>query len=92
MITEGLTAALILLSPPLGVSRGLAVSGAGFLALALGATVLFSVPMHDRLNSGFERSAHRRLVATNWIRTFAWSGHGIVALMMVNRVFELRHF
>ena len=34
------------------------------------------IPLHDRLASGFDADVHRRLVATNWWRTAAWSIRG----------------
>lgn len=34
------------------------------------------IPLHDRLANGFDADVHRRLVATNWWRTAAWSVRG----------------
>lgn len=34
------------------------------------------IPLHDRLAKGFDADVHRRLVATNWWRTTAWSIRG----------------
>ena len=34
------------------------------------------IPLHDRLANGFDADVHRRLVATNWWRTAAWSIRG----------------
>jgi hypothetical protein len=36
-------------------------------------TALLSVPRHEALRHGFDASAHGALVATNWIRTAAWT-------------------
>ena len=36
-------------------------------------TFLLQVPSHNRLKYGKDRVLIRRLVATNWIRTVAWS-------------------
>ena len=36
-------------------------------------TFLLQVPIHNRLKSGKKEVFIRRLVATNWIRTIAWS-------------------
>lgn len=55
--------------------------GALLLLLIWGATAAFSVPAHGRLESGFEPRAHARLVATNWIRTAAWTLRGGLALV-----------
>lgn len=51
----------------------MAVSGLVLVGLIWLSTAALQVPMHRRLASGFDAEAHRRLVATNWIRTAAWS-------------------
>ncbi|HEX2205610.1 MAG TPA: hypothetical protein VHG91_20025 [Longimicrobium sp.] len=43
-------------------------------------TALLQVPMHGRLERGFDAAAHRRLVATNWVRTVAWTARGVLLL------------
>jgi hypothetical protein len=35
------------------------------------------------LGAGFAAVAHARLVSTNWWRTAAWTGHGLVAVAML---------
>jgi len=59
--------------------------GLALLAVALAATACWSVGAHRRLESGFDASTHRRLVATNWVRTAAWTGRGVIALWMAWR-------
>lgn len=54
--------------------------GALLLLAVWGATAVFSVPAHGRLESGFDPAAHRRLVNSNWIRTGAWTLRGLVVL------------
>ena len=44
------------------------------------ATIALSVPCHEKLSLGFDASAHRRLVLTNWIRTIAWTLRGLLIL------------
>ena len=41
------------------------------------------IPLHDRLATGFDADVHRRLVATNWWRTAAWSLRGACLLFGV---------
>lgn len=36
-------------------------------------TFLIQVPLHNRLSIVFEADVHRRLVATNWLRTALWT-------------------
>jgi hypothetical protein len=40
-------------------------------------------PRHVALRRGFDPSVHARLVATNWIRTAAWSARSVLALAML---------
>ena len=49
------------------------ITGAVLVIVIWCSTFLLQVPQHDVLRNGFEASAHSRLVATNWIRTIAWS-------------------
>jgi len=46
-------------------------------------TVLLLVPIHNRLTSGKKEVLIRRLVATNWIRTIAWSLKSLVITLTV---------
>ncbi len=43
------------------------------VAMLWGLTFLVSVPLHNRLSRGFDERSWRRLVRTNWLRTFLWS-------------------
>jgi len=43
------------------------------LAVVWLATITLLVPAHDALGRGFDARVHRRLVASNWIRTVAWT-------------------
>ncbi len=46
-------------------------------------TAVDQVPMHRRLERGFDQAAHRRLVRGNWVRTIAWSLRGVLAVLML---------
>jgi hypothetical protein len=39
------------------------------------------IPLHNQLALGFDLSVHRKLVATNWWRTIAWSLRGVCLLV-----------
>lgn len=80
---EGLTALWLLVAPPIGVSRTLAALGAALIGVILVSTVALQVPRHSVLSAGWEPGAHRALVVTNWVRTVAWSGRGVVAGAML---------
>jgi len=58
--------------------------GAGALLVAIWlSTALFYAPLHMRLGDGFDPALHRRLVATNWLRTIAWTVRGAAAIAMI---------
>lgn len=64
-------------------SPRLSWAGVALLAIVWGATMFLSVPRHDDLAHGFSASAHAALVATNWVRTVAWTARAVLALTMV---------
>lgn len=73
----------LLLLMPTGVSRWLLWAGAATVAINWGSTWLLQVPQHGKLTAGFDATAHATLVNTNWIRTFAWTAHGLIAAAIV---------
>jgi hypothetical protein len=80
---QGLTTLALLVAPPAGVPRWLVWTAAVLAAVPVVVTVTLSVPAHGILGGGFDAAAHARLVATNWLRTAAWTAHGVVALVLV---------
>lgn len=83
MALEGITAAILLVERPDGVSVLGPWLAAGALAVALGVTVAVSVPLHMRMSDHGDLVAGRRLVSTNWWRTAAWSARAIITAVMV---------
>ena len=83
MLAEALTALLLVVYRPQGVPEQWLYVGLGLLFLVWLATAIFSVPAHSTLEKGFSDDAHRRLVATNWIRTFGWSARAPLALLVL---------
>ena len=69
----------------LGLGPKLSISWLGFALLLLVwiSTAAFQVPQHHILSSGFDRSAHRRLVNSNWARTVLWTARGIVSVLLL---------
>ena len=82
---QGVATAWVLLAPPAGVPRWLALLGAAFAAATVLVTVLVSVPQHGALSDGFDAAAHTTLVSTNWWRVVAWTGHAVVAVWSLVR-------
>ena len=53
--------------------------GVALLAVVWGATFFVSVPRHNLLAAGFDAAVVDSLVATNWIRTIAWTARAALA-------------
>lgn len=75
MLVEAACAIWIALERPSTV----AWLGLVLLAVVWGATFFVSVPRHNLLATGFDAAVIDSLVATNWLRTIAWTGRALVA-------------
>ncbi len=53
----------------------------GLIILVWCSTFTFQVPIHKSLKAGKDKSKIRRLVATNWIRTVAWSIKAVIVVV-----------
>lgn len=84
MLLEAISAVLLLWLPH-GEFSGMTLrwSGLALLALIWASTFALQVPLHAKLAMGFDRDVWQRLVATNWLRTCAWSVRGIIALVFL---------
>ncbi|MBK9385903.1 MAG: hypothetical protein IPN34_13920 [Planctomycetes bacterium] len=85
MLLELATAAWLVVAPPAALPLAWSWTGLALLAVIWGSTALFSVPCHRVLERGFDERAHRRLVATNWVRTLAWSARALLSGAMLAR-------
>lgn len=83
MAVEGICVLAFLFAPPAGLAWWLPWAGAGAEAVAIGTTVLVSAPLHERLNARFDQATLDRLIATNWIRTAAWTSRAALAIAML---------
>lgn len=83
MAVEGVSTLVLLATRPEGVAVIWPWVGAVLLAVALGSTVLLSVPLHARMAADPRSDTGHRLVVTNWPRTVAWTARGIVCVIMV---------
>ena len=82
MLIEAGTTALLVWLRPANISGTLVWIGTGLLAVIWLSTLLLQVPRHNLLGVGFDDVACRALVATNWIRTVAWSARGVLVLWL----------
>ncbi len=83
-----------LVGPPMLAEFALALlaawqfrSGVSYVGLALvialwTTTALVQIPLHNRLARGYDRSAIRKLVTTNWLRTFLWSARTVLLFII----------
>lgn len=75
MLGEVFTFALLLLE---GVRSNAFLLSGLLLCVIWASTFFLQVPLHRALLQGWNAGAHRRLVATNWIRTVAWTGRAVL--------------
>lgn len=78
MLVEAATTLLFLTVRPAGVPVWVAWVGLVLLAIIWISTAALQVPAHGRLAEGFDSGVHASLVATNWIRTIAWTARGVL--------------
>ncbi len=83
MLIEAATAVLLFWIRPASVSAWQVGTGIILLAVVWLSTTCLQVPCHETLAKGFDADIHRRLVSTNWMRTFAWSFRGVLVLWML---------
>ena len=83
MLVELLCAVWLVIAPPPDIAPWLAYFGLALVAVLWLSTAFLQVPRHRQLESGFNETAHRRLVQTNWLRTAVWSLRGVLALWMI---------
>lgn len=80
LFIEAVTAAWLLFlghrEPPFMISVGL------IPAIWL-CTAVVQAPLHTKLMHGFDAEIIRRLILTNWLRTFAWTARGILVSYVV---------
>jgi hypothetical protein len=83
MTTELVTAGWLAWTPPPGLPPWMTWTGLGLVAFIWITTGLVQVPLHRWLTEGFDAAAHRRLIATNWLRTGAWALRGGLVCWML---------
>lgn len=83
MLVEAALATLLIIDPAIHGQPGMAWLGFALLLLVWISTAAFQVPQHHILSSGFDRSAYRRLVKSNWARTVLWTARGIVSVILL---------
>ncbi len=85
MLLELVTAGLLVWHRPSLLPAWEAWLGAALVGLLWFSTAFLQVPRHGDLAQGFDASAHAALVATNWLRTAAWTLRSGLVLVWLAR-------
>jgi hypothetical protein len=88
MGVELVTAGWLAWTPPPALPAWMPWTGLGLVVLIWVSTALVQAPLHARLTRGFDPDLHRRLVATNWLRTAAWTLRAALVLWMLARLLD----
>lgn len=83
MAVEGLSTLALVVWRPDSIAIWMPLVNGALLAVALGSTVLLSVPLHARMADRPDDQVGRRLVTTNWPRTVAWTARGVLCAVML---------
>jgi len=83
MAVEGVCVLAFFFAPPVSLPWWLPWAGAVAEAIAIGTTMFVSAPLHGRPGANFDPALLERLIATNWIRTAAWTGRAAVAIAIM---------
>ncbi len=76
LVEMGSATALLAYGPAVELRWLFAANFAALAAIWL-STFLIQVPCHDKLRRGFDARVHRRLTASNLIRTFLWTARAL---------------
>ena len=79
MLLEAITTIILLIER----GKGVDIIGAFLLLIIWISTLLWQIPCHKKLSLQYSKSVVRRLVQTNWVRTFCWSARGILLLLQL---------
>ena len=88
MSVELMTAAALVAWRPPVLPAWQVWTGLALVGVIWASTALLQVPLHRTLTDGFDATAHRRLVQTNWIRTAAWTLRAGLVLWMLASVLD----
>jgi len=83
MLAEALSSILLAWHIPPGTSPFMVIAGIVIVASIWISTAAIQVPCHGKLEDGFKKSIHKRLVLSNWFRTVAWTAHGLLVVSIL---------
>ena len=76
MLTEAITAILLVWLQPESIQAVLAWAGLLLVGVIWASTFLWQIPAHERLAKAYDEASHAKLVRSNWVRTGAWTARG----------------
>ena len=82
MALEGVSVLAVFFFRPSCLSITLVLAGGLVEAVAIGTTAFVSAPMHGQMAVSGSPGLLDRLIATNWIRTVAWTTRAALAIVM----------
>lgn len=89
MVVELVSSVLLAVEPPEGLGT-LAMLGAILAVAAWAVTLAWAAPTHAAIGrEGLEPALARRLDRASLVRSWIWTLHGVVVLVMVARVVDL---
>ena len=88
MLIELLTTVLLAFYPTEGISKSLIYLGIGLVVVIWLSTAFLQVPCHNKLSRGFDPSAYKWLVQSNWLRTIAWTARGAIVTYLLAQVLK----
>ena len=86
MLTESFSSVLLAWYIPPGASLSIVIVGIFIVITIWASTALIQVPCHEKLEEGFTKSIHKRLVLSNWFRTVAWTARGALVIWILTLV------
>lgn len=88
MTVELITSFLILFYPPENLNYKLLIFALVLTIITWASTAFIQIPLHTKLENGFDSNAHAALVNTNWIRTIAWSLRGALMIYFLAKIIK----
>ena len=80
----GLASLAVVIDPPAGASRWLALGAPVLAGAILVLTALAAVPLHSRLSRGFDATAYRRLLAVDSARLACAGAATVLAVVLAS--------
>lgn len=88
MLIDVITAIILVGLTETGILTKLAFANLIFLVLIWLSTFLLQVEQHQKLCIRFSKEILRNLLVSNWVRTFLWTGKGLVLAAIVYLLFK----